>query len=182
MRAGRTIMLDLIVPVLLIALWWFVSARSSSIYFPSLERILITFADTWLFTHFMSDLVPSVITLLVGFSIALIAGVSFGTLLFFGEQPRRNLSPLTEFFRAMPASALVPIGLILFGRGMSMEIPILVFGSVWPILLSTSDGIRGVDPITIETGRAYGLSRKQQIFQIIVPAAMPQIASGVRMP
>jgi ABC-type nitrate/sulfonate/bicarbonate transport system permease component len=181
MRAGRMLVLELLVPVLLILLWWFASANSRSIYFPSLEKILVKFADTWLFAHFMSDLVPSVATFVVGFSIALVLGVSLGALLGLSRRARRNLSPLTEFFRATPVSALVPIALILFGRGFAMEIPILAFGSLWPILLSTADGVRGVDPIMIETGRAYGLSRRQQIFKIIMPAALPQIAAGVRI-
>jgi sulfonate transport system permease protein len=181
MRASRTFALELLVPVLLVLLWWFWSAHGGSLYFPPLERILTKFVSTFLFAQFMNDVLPSVITLLAGFSIALVAGVSLGTLLGLSQRARRDLSPITEFFRATPVSALVPIGLILFGRGLKMEIPILAFGSMWPILLSTADGVRGVEPVMIETGRAYGLSRRQQLFMIIMPAAMPQIAAGVRI-
>jgi ABC-type nitrate/sulfonate/bicarbonate transport system permease component len=62
-----------------------------------------------------------------------------------------------------------------------MEIALVAFGSCWPILLATVDGVRGVEPIMLETGRVYGLSKRQLIRMIILPAALPQIAAGVRI-
>src|SRR5213595_290208 len=66
---------------------------------------------------------------------------------------RRNVAPLTEFARAMPIAALVPVGLILLGPGTAMEASLIGFAAFFPILLSTTDGVRGVDPVTLEMAR-----------------------------
>ena len=57
-----------------------------------------------------------------------------------------------------------------------MEIALIAFGCVWPILVASTDGVRGVDPVLLDTARAYGLSRRQRIRTVVLPAALPQIA------
>jgi len=53
-------------------------------------------------------------------------------------------------------------------------------GSVWPVLLNTVDGIRGVDPESIDMARSFGLSRWQRVGRVMLPAASPQIMVGLR--
>jgi ABC-type nitrate/sulfonate/bicarbonate transport system permease component len=55
-----------------------------------------------------------------------------------------------------------------------------VVGCIWPILLNTIDGVRGVDPTMLEMSRSYGLTRARQWSRVLLPAALPQIFSGLR--
>jgi ABC-type nitrate/sulfonate/bicarbonate transport system permease component len=173
--------LELATPIVLIALWWALSAHSSSPYFPPLKDIVHGFFQTWKGSNLTTDLLPSVLRFLVGFAIALLAGISIGLLLGLSPRARRDLSPLTEFSRALPIAALVPVGLVILGPGATMEIALIAFGCVWPILVASTDGVRGVDPVLLDTARAYGLSRRQRIRTVVLPAALPQIAAGVRI-
>jgi sulfonate transport system permease protein len=180
-RRWGLVVLEWAVPVVLIALWWVLSAHSTSPYFLPLTDILNGFVQTWKGSNLTTDLLPSVLHFLVGFAIALLAGISIGLLLGLSPRARRDLSPLTEFARALPIAALVPVGLVILGPGATMETALIAFGSVWPILVASTDGVRGVDPVLLDTARAYGLSERQRIRMIILPAALPQIAAGARI-
>ena len=180
-RVLRTLGLPLVLPVVLVAVWWFASSGSTSVYFPPLEENLRVFADAWLFERFESDVLPSLTRFVTGLFIAVVVGTCIGGALGMSPRVRRDLTPATEFFRAMPIAALVPVAMVVLGPGASMETALIAFGSTWPILLSTTDGVRGVDPATLEMARSYGLSRSAQIRQVILPAALPQIFAGMRI-
>ncbi len=171
----------LVLPLALIALWWWLTADSESIYFPPLGDILDRFVEIWFGEGFADDLVPSVLRLVVGYAIAIAIGVGAGIVLGLFARARRDLQPMTEFFRATPVAGLVPLALILLGPTAKMEVALIAFASVWPVLVATADGVRGTDPMRLETARVYGLSRAQQIRTITLPAALPQIFAGLRI-
>jgi ABC-type nitrate/sulfonate/bicarbonate transport system permease component len=177
----RLVVLELILPCALVASWWISSAGSTSPYFPPLSENLQRLVDMWFSDRLGSDVLPSLRHFAIGFAIAVVVGVLLGTLLGLSPRCRRDLLPITEFFRAMPIAALAPAALVLFGSSPTMEIVLIAFGSCWPILVSTTDGVRGVDPVLLETARIYGLSRRRRIIAVTMPAASPQIFSGLRI-
>ncbi|WP_234312747.1 ABC transporter permease [Streptomyces sp. SCSIO 75703] len=168
-------------PVTILVTWWLASASSTSVYFPSLQTILTSFKDTWLFARFGSDALPSLARFGAGFLIAIVLGVALGTVLGLTPALRRALDPLLDFFRSLPKPALLPIAIVAFGVGDGMKIFIIAFGTLWPILLNTIDGVRGVDPLLLQMSRVYGLSSSQRIRQVVLPAAAPQIFVGARV-
>ena len=177
---GR-ILRPIALPVLLVAAWWVLSADSTSPYYPPLQDILDAFRSLWFFDHMSDDVLPSVWHFVVGFLLAAVIGISLGTLVGLSARARRDVAPLTEFFRSMPIAALVPIALILFGPGARMEIALIAFGCCWPVLVSTADGVRAVEPTMLAVARVYGLSRRQRLWRISIPAALPQTFAGLRV-
>lgn len=173
--------LGLILPAVLFVVWWFVSADSESPYFPPLRKILSTFKDVWFFDRFTADLVPSVWHFAAGFAIAVVVGMLLGALVGLSGRVRRDISPVTEFCRSMPIAAVVPVALITVGAGAKMEISLIAFACTWPILLSTADGVRGVEPVTLDLARVYGLSRAQMMRTVLLPGAMPRVFAGLRI-
>jgi sulfonate transport system permease protein len=171
----------LLLPVTALTVWWFASADSTSPYFPPLEESLDRFVDTWFSETFVTHALPSLGRFAAGFALAVALGVVVGTVLGLYPRARRDVAPITEFCRALPVTALVPAALIVFGPGSVMEIALIAFSSVWPVLLNTVDGVRGVDATLLETGRAYRLTRRQRLRLIVLPAALPQIAAGVQV-
>lgn len=171
----------LALPVACVATWWFASSGSSSAYFPPLSDVLRAFADAWLFDRVNDDLVPSLLRFATGFGIAAVLGITMGAALGLSSRARRDFAPVTEFFRAMPIAALIPAGLILLGPGARMETALIAFGTTWPILLSTTDGVRATDPAMLEMAKSYGLSRSARIRTVTMPSALPQIFAGLRI-
>ncbi len=172
--------LEILVPAGLVALWWLVSADSQSFYFPPLSEILQAFSDTWLFERALSDLVPSVGRLLIGYLIATVIGVGLGVFLGMSSILRAMTSGVLDFFRTMPPVALIPFAILVFGIGADMKISVIAFGALWPILLNTIDGIRSIDDQVRDLARSFQLSLRNRIFWVMLPSASPQIFAGMR--
>ena len=181
MKPVTRLLMGLVLPAVVFVAWWFLSADSASPYFPPLSQSLEAFADAWLFDRFLSDLVPSIWRFLSGLALGTIAGLVLGTFMGLSPRLRRDLSPMTEFVRSIPTAGLVPPALLLFGAGYRMETLLVAAAVFFPILISTTDGVRGVDPVNVEVARCYGLSPSQRLWRVIVPAATPQILAGARI-
>ena len=181
-RRGRLlpIALEIGVPILVVVVLGVWTASQDSYYFPPLTEVLTTFKDTWLFDKFGSDVVPSLVRMGVGFSIAVVAGVSLGMVFGRSRRARRASAPIVEFLRAIPPPALLPFAILVIGVGASMKIFIIAFVCVWPILLNTIDGAAGIDPTLEDTTRVYGISKRDNLLRVVLPAAGPQIFAGLR--
>jgi ABC-type nitrate/sulfonate/bicarbonate transport system permease component len=169
------VVLEVLVPLALLALWGVWSANTDTFYYPPLTEILETFMDTWVFERFASDVVPSLLRLSAGFAIAVVAGVAIGIPLGLNATARRAAAPIVEFLRAIPPPALLPLAIVVIGVGNGMKVLLIAFVCLWPVLLNTIDGIRGIDPTLNETARVYGVPRRATL-----PAAAPQVFAGMR--
>lgn len=88
--------------------------------------------------------------------------------------------PLLEFVRPIPSVALIPVALLTLGIGIEMQLAMIAFASIWPILFSAKAGVESVDPRYIESGRVFGLTRLERIVRIVIPSSLPLIATGLR--
>jgi len=170
------------VPAALLAGWWFLGQFGvHSFYFPPLREIWASFQETWLFERVGSDVVPTLSAIALGYAASVVVGIAVGVLL--GLMPRVNefLTPLFDFFRALPSSAAVPILIVLLGVGMSMKIAVVMFSALWTIILNTSDAVGGVDPVARETSLSYHLRPRDRLLRVVLPSASPQIVAGMRV-
>jgi ABC-type nitrate/sulfonate/bicarbonate transport system permease component len=167
-------------PLAVLATLIAVSSGSESFYWPPLTEILDTFRDTWLFERFGSDVVPSLERMGIGYAIAVVVAVSAGFVLGSSPIAARAAEPIVEFLRAIPPPALIPFGILVLGVGNSMKIFVIAMVCLWPVLLNTVDGIRGIDPTLLDTSRVYGVSGWERFRSVVLPAASPQIFAGMR--
>jgi ABC-type nitrate/sulfonate/bicarbonate transport system permease component len=174
------VVLEVLVPVALLALWAVWSAGSETFYYPPLTEILETFSETWLFERVGSDVVPSLLRLSAGYAIAVVAAVLVGIPLGLNRTARRAASPIVEFLRAIPPPALLPLAIVVVGVGNLMKVLIIAFVCLWPVLLNTIDGITGIDPTLNDTARSYGVRGLTRLRLVVLPAAGPQIFAGMR--
>ena len=159
--------------------WWTVHAQSPN--FPRLSTVLVEFREMWLFSEFGTHVVPSLERIGLGFGIAVVVGIALGIPLGLSRWGRLLAMPHIEYWRAVPPPALLPISIILLHSiGNVQKVSFIAFFCVFPILLNTIDGVRGIEPTLVETARSYGLGRLERIRRIVLPAAAPQIAAGMR--
>jgi ABC-type nitrate/sulfonate/bicarbonate transport system permease component len=177
----RGALISLILPVVIIIAWWFASANSTSPFFPPLQLILQTFVDAWLSTRVVSDILPSLGRLAIGFAIAVVVGVGLGALLGRLRIAAYALNPVLQFFRSLPATALIPVAVVLFGIGDTPKIALIAFVSSFPILLNTIDGVRNIDPVIEDVCRSFRLTKLQRVRWVQLHAASPQVLSGMRV-
>ncbi len=180
MRLVKLALLRLWLPVVLIAAWWVGSANSESIYFPPLSKIVDTLRADWLGPYFVEHLLPSVGKFASAYLIAVILGVLIGLVLGMSPRIRAVTDPFVQFFRSLPPPVIIPIGILVFGIGVMMNVFIIVFGAIWATLLNTTDGIAGVHSQVRDMARSYRLGFWQRVRHVLLPAAGPQIAAGMR--
>jgi ABC-type nitrate/sulfonate/bicarbonate transport system permease component len=178
-RPGR-VLLQLVVPVALIALWWITSAGSRSSFYPPLSRVVTAFRRDWLFARVGTDLVPSLVRFAIGYVLAAVAGIAAGTAIGLSPRLERLTRPSTELLRAIPPALMLPFVLVTLGPSDAARVVVIVLGAVWPVLLNVVDGVRAVDPVALDMAASFGLGRATRIRRVILPAASPQIAVGLR--
>jgi ABC-type nitrate/sulfonate/bicarbonate transport system permease component len=164
----------------LIAVWWAWSAGSRSLYFPPLEKVVKALWTQWVTGPARADLGSSLEHLIVGYAIAAAFGVGLGMALWSLRYAREATVPYLYFLYVLPAPVLVPAAMTLFGFGFSMKVVLIAFAAMWPTLLNTLDGMRGVDQVKLDTSRVLGLPGWRHVLQVVLPAAGPQVIAGLR--
>jgi NitT/TauT family transport system permease protein len=118
----------------------------------------------------------------IGLAAAIVAGIPTGLLLGSSLLTYRLFQPSLEFIRTIPSIAALPLLILLLGtRGYQLAAAMTFLGAVWPIMIQTMYGVRDVDPTTKDAGRAYGLGPVQLFTRIVLPSALPYIATGLRL-
>jgi ABC-type nitrate/sulfonate/bicarbonate transport system permease component len=182
-RTYRTLKIaaEIAVPVAILAAWQLWTVRAEDPHFPRLSTILVEFREMWLFAEFDTHVVPSLERILLGFGIAVVVGIALGIPLGLSRWGRMWAMPHIEWWRAMPPPALLPISIVLLHSIENRQkVSFIAFFCVFPVLLNTMDGVRGIDPTLLETARSYGVRKLERIWRLILPAALPQIVAGMR--
>ncbi|MBB4687965.1 ABC-type nitrate/sulfonate/bicarbonate transport system permease component [Amycolatopsis jiangsuensis] len=176
--------------VVLVLLWELATRLSESVFFPPPSKIATAAVKLWFSGPgsqlFLGDAVfehvlPSLARVLGGWLLSVVVGIALGTALGRSRTGMDYVGPLFAFFRAIPPPALVPVFIVLFHIGPGMQIATIIFGSLWPVLLNTVDGVRSVDKVKVETARAFRTPRRYWIGMVVLPAALPKIFAGLRL-
>lgn len=116
-----------------------------------------------------------------GLGLAILLGVVLGAALGASDTAYSAFRVVIEFLRPLPSVALIPFSILLLGVGSTTTVAMITYASFWPILFNTYYGVRGVNPVAVDTARIFGLSRLGAFFRVQIPSAAPGIAAGVRI-
>jgi ABC-type nitrate/sulfonate/bicarbonate transport system permease component len=180
MRIAYRALLWMGLPVVLVAAWWWASAGSTDFYRPPLKRIVTAFGETWFSERIREDVLPSLGRLALGYLVALVLGVGLGVAIGQSSWLRALLEPVLEFLRAIPPPVLVPVIMLFAGIDNLMKVLVIVSGCVWPVLLNTVEGVRGIDQVLADTCRGYRITGLDRLRHLTLRAASPQIVTGAR--
>ena len=127
------------------------------------------------------DILHTVTSVLVSWSIAMATGIMLGLLLGLSPLARRFSLASIEVLRPVPGVALAPVGLLLFGFSLQTEMTVTILPSIWPVLVNTMGGVTGVHTRLYDVGQTFRLGRADIVRRILVPAALPSIVVGARL-
>ncbi len=174
----------------LAGLWQVVAAAAADPFFPPPATILRQMRDLWFdgpATHLflspggVANVLPSLARLGLGLLLGSVAGVLLGVAIGRSRAAYEVLDPVLQFFRAVPPPTLVPVLIVLVSIGPRMQVASIVFSVVWPVLLNTADGARGVEPLHLETARVFRLTAAERLGFVILPSALPKLFAGLRL-
>lgn len=170
---------------------WEVAARiAASPYFPPPSAIVRQMHALWfsgaanrlfLTSTATENLLPSFSRMTVGLAAAIVAGVVLGIGLGRSDRVFAYLDPVFQFARAIPPPTMVPVLVVIFKLGTQMQVVAIIIGTIWPILLNTTDGARSVDRLQMATAQVFKLSAVTRIRRIILPSTLPNIFVGLRL-
>lgn len=163
--------------------------RDSS-FTPPPSVIAAAFQELWLSgpasrlflsEEFLADVGPSMFRLACGYAAAVAVGLVVGLALGRSRHLSWLCTPMVRLGVATPAVVLIPIAIVLLGINDSMPIFVIAFGSVWPVLFNTMDGVAGIDRLALNSARAIGLRGPALYRYVVLPAALPRILAGARV-
>jgi len=163
---------------------WEIVARAELInplIVPAPSRILGIFWGLVASGQIPMQIVFSMKRALAGYFLAAAVFIPLGIVMGLYRPVHRLLEVIIEMLRPVPPPVIIPVAMLIFGLGDEMKIFVIFFSCAWPILLNTIDGVRNLDWVLLNTARTFGLSRAETIRQIVVPAASPQIMTGMRV-
>lgn len=134
-------------------------------------------ADASLLLATSDTLITAGAGLAIGGLIGLMLGILFGLV----TTVDRLMEVSVEMIRPIPSVAILPIAMLVFGFGFRMEIAIVAFSCIWPMMLLVRSAMAGIEPRLLEVARTLRLSTWQQLCKIVLPAALPRIIVAFRL-
>jgi NitT/TauT family transport system permease protein len=117
----------------------------------------------------------------LGFMCAAVVGVPLGLLMGWSPIARNLVDPLVELLRPIPPTAWVAISLLMLGFGLQQKVFVVFVGTVSPILITTLDGVLGLDQILLKVARTHNASQLDTIRKVLLPALLPTILTSFRV-
>jgi ABC-type nitrate/sulfonate/bicarbonate transport system permease component len=126
-------------------------------------------------------LARTLLLLVLGYAIACPIGIGIGLLMGRIRRVHDLLEPALEMLRPLPKIAILPLLALFVGFGTPLKLTMVVLGVVFPVLINTIQGVRGVERTMVDMARVFGHSRPGILWFVILPAAMPMILAGMRV-
>jgi ABC-type nitrate/sulfonate/bicarbonate transport system permease component len=127
------------------------------------------------------DIVASLSRVIQGFLLAAVFGVALGTAAGRSRRLEYLVEPTLELLRPIPPLAFLPMMVLWFGIGETSKIAFIAYAAFFPIFTTTVEGIKYVDPLLIRAAASLGASERDIFRYVVLPAAMPNIITGLRL-
>lgn len=141
------------------------------------DLVVNPFAGYRLHEHLLSSLQRFA----TGFGLAVVVGIPLGLLMAWFKWIDRIVTPAFEAVRFVAPIAWVPFAALWFGTGIGGPVLIIFMGAFPPVLINTYRGAKQVDRKYVEASQMLGASALRSMTEVLLPAAMPSIVSGLRV-
>jgi NitT/TauT family transport system permease protein len=164
-----------------LSLWEWVGSNIDPVLFTTPTKVAYAAVEMIKSGELWQYLWPSLVVLGIGLSLAAVAGVAIGLLLARYWLLDVALTVYITFLYSIPSVALVPLIVLWAGFETTAKVIILFMFAFFPMVINTYQGVKSVDPKLIEVGRAFRCSERQLWGNIVLPAALPFIVTGLRL-
>jgi len=172
------------IPLLLVLIIWFMVTSNknyTSVVFPKLSSVGLVFWNKLTDLSLLAAIGISLKRVLIGYLLAAVLGVSIGILVGLSDKVYTYLDLFIQILKPIPPIAWIPLTILWMGIGEPSKIFLIFLGGFFTILLNTIDGIRYIDKKLLEVGRVLETPKIKRLFQLVIPAALPSIFTGLRV-
>jgi len=151
------------------------------VFLPPFSEVVLAAERLVLSGALVEHAIASILRSSSGLALAMLIAVPAGLIIGSNRRIAEFIEPLLELFRNTAPLALLPVFTLILGIGETSKIAMVLYASAWPILLSTVNGVRTVDPLLIKAARSMSLSSTRLFAKVILPASVPTIFTGIRL-
>jgi ABC-type nitrate/sulfonate/bicarbonate transport system permease component len=180
-RGAQTLAIRIVTLAILLTAWQIVGAHMDPVVFTTPTAVFAAAVDMIRSGELWTYLAPSLLVLLYGMLLASTVGIVFGLLLARYWVLDVALGPVITFLYSIPTVALVPLIVMWAGFDTGAKVIILFLFAFFPVAINTHQGVRNVDEKLLEVGHAFRCNERQLWANIVVPAALPFIVTGLRL-
>jgi NitT/TauT family transport system permease protein len=166
---------------LALTLWEVAGANIDPVLFTTPSKVAVAAVEMVFSGELWSYLAPSLIVLMIGLCLAILFGIAIGLLLARFRILDIGLTVYITFLYSIPSVALVPLIVLWAGYETTAKVIILFMFAFFPMVINTYQGVKSVDPKLLEVGRAFRCSERQLWGNIVLPASLPFIVTGIRL-
>ncbi|EEV5576581.1 taurine ABC transporter permease TauC [Escherichia coli] len=185
---SRQVTLSIGTLAVLLTVWWAVAALQliSPLFLPPPQQVLAKlltiagpqgFMDATLWQHLAASLTRIVLALVAAVLIGIPVGIAMGL----SPTVRGILDPIIELYRPVPPLAYLPLMVIWFGIGETSKILLIYLAIFAPVAMSALAGVKSAQQVRIRAAQSLGASRAQVLWFVILPGALPEILTGLRI-
>lgn len=174
---------NIILIIIILIVWYIITETGNvnAILLPSPKKIGHTLIKKILDGSLLVEIEVSVLRVLKGYMCALILGICLGTIIGLSEHVHRMTRIIIQLMKPIPPIAWIPLVILWMGIGEGSKVFLIFLGGFFVILINVIDGIRYIDPQLVEVATAAETPKIKYIFQLVLPAAMPNIFTGLRV-
>ncbi|MBG6290737.1 ABC transporter permease subunit [Pseudomonas nitroreducens] len=169
------------------ALWWLATHLGwvDTLFLPAPEQLVEAFqrvlAEGYVDASLWQHVGTSLMRVLLALGAAVLTAIPLGILMGLNPLVSAAFDPLVEFYRPVPPLAYLPLIVIWFGIGELSKVLLIYLALFAPLLIATAAGVRRVDKSRIQALRCLGASRLQVVRHVILPSALPEVLTGLRI-
>jgi NitT/TauT family transport system permease protein len=164
-----------------VVVWWAAVAGTGSVIFPTPLQVLDATVDLARGGELWTHIGASLFRVGVGFALAMAVGVPLGLWMGWMRGAFDTVNPFVQVLRPISPIAWIPLAILWFGVGDLSPIFLIFLSSVFPTVLQTAAGVHTIERQYLRAADNFGISRRRLFFQVVIPAALPQIIVGMRV-
>ena len=167
--------------LLLLAVWQIGSLFYSDDFLPGPVTTFAEAGNLVTSGRLINDIFVSMVRVLKGWFLGIAFAIPMGVCIGNFKKFSFVFDPLLNFFRFVPAIGLITLFLLWFGVGEKSKVALIFYAVIFPVMLNTISGVRTVDKTLIEAAASLGASDIKILFKVVLPSAVPNIFTGVRL-
>lgn len=170
-----------LVVAVLIAVWWAAIAISGTRIFPGPWEVVLGIVSLAREGVLLHHILASLMRVAVGFAGALTLGIPLGLLMGWRASWYNAINPVIQMLRPISPIAWIPLAILWFGVGNASPIFLIFLSSFFPLVVGTVAGVQAVEHQYIRAARNFGITGFQLVRHVVLPGAMAQIVTGMRI-
>lgn len=169
--------------IIIAIIWsiWGTNSQTNTLIMPSLGDVIQTFGNDIADGSLLAAIGISLKRVLTGYVVSAVLGIGLGIVIGLSKHMQRLTNLIIQIIRPIPPIAWIPLVILWMGIGEGSKVFLIFLGGFFPVLINVTDGIRYTDKKLTEVAAVMETPRKKYITQLVIPAAMPSIFTGLKV-